>query len=111
DRFVLAVGHSAREMYRWLAEHRVAMVQKPFAVGFRVEHRQAQINEIQYGSYADEPGLPTADYRLAANFGQGADHRGVYSFCMCPGGQVVPSHTLPDGICVNGMSHASRKGH
>ena len=111
DRFVLAVGHSARELYRRLDEHQIALEPKPFAVGFRVEHRQALINEIQYGRYAEMPDLPTADYRLAANFGEGDAHRGVYSFCMCPGGQVVPSSTQPDGVCVNGMSHASRKGH
>jgi uncharacterized protein len=111
DRVVLAVGHSAREMYRHLAELKVAMEPKPFAVGFRVEHRQELINEIQYGSFAGNEGLPSADYRLAVNFGAGEERRGVYSFCMCPGGQVVPSHTLPEGICVNGMSHASRKGH
>ena len=111
DRVILAVGHSAREMYRHLEELGVAMVPKPFAVGFRVEHRQALINEIQYGKYADLQGLPVADYRLAANYGQGESRRGVYSFCMCPGGQIVPSHTLADGICVNGMSHASRHGH
>lgn len=110
DRVVLAVGHSAREMYRWLAGCGVEMVQKPFAVGFRVEHPQTLINEIQYGKFAKLEGLPTADYRLAANFGKGDAHRGVYSFCMCPGGQVVPSPTQPGGICVNGMSHAARKG-
>ncbi|RAL25202.1 FAD-dependent oxidoreductase [Lujinxingia litoralis] len=111
DRVVLAVGHSAREMYRHLAEQKVSMAPKPFAVGFRVEHRQELINQIQYGKYADHPDLPAADYRLAENLGKGEQRRGIYSFCMCPGGQVVPSHTLPDGICVNGMSHASRKGH
>ncbi|RDV39462.1 FAD-binding protein [Bradymonadaceae bacterium TMQ3] len=111
DRVVLAVGHSAREMYRHLADLKVAMEAKPFAVGFRVEHRQELINSIQYGKYAELPDLPAADYRLAENLGKGAERRGIYSFCMCPGGQVVPSHTLPDGICVNGMSHASRKGH
>ncbi|MBA2664542.1 MAG: NAD(P)/FAD-dependent oxidoreductase [Bradymonadaceae bacterium] len=111
DRFVLAVGHSARETYRWLAEHKVAMEAKPFAVGYRVEHRQELVNEIQYGRYAGEAQLPSADYRLAVNFGKGEEHRGVYSFCMCPGGQVVPSHTLAEGVCVNGMSHASRRGH
>ena len=111
DRIVLAVGHSAREMYRKLAGHGVAMVPKPFAVGFRVEHRQQLINEIQYGSWADTEGIPTADYRVTANFGEGEQRRGVYSFCMCPGGQVVPSPTQPGGICVNGMSHASRRGH
>jgi len=111
DRVVLAVGHSAREMYEWLAHRGVAMEAKPFAVGFRVEHRQRLIDEMQYGDWVDEPGLPTADYRLAMNYGEGSQHRGVYSFCMCPGGQVVPSPTEPWGICVNGMSHASRKGH
>jgi len=110
DRVVLAVGHSAREMYNWLASAGVVMEQKPFAVGFRVEHPQALINEIQYGKFAGMKGLPTADYRLAANFGKGEAHRGVYSFCMCPGGQVVPSPTQPGGICVNGMSHAARTG-
>lgn len=111
DRVVLAVGHSARQMYRFLAGAGVAMEPKPFAVGFRVEHRQQLINEIQYGEWSEEPELPTADYRLATNYGKGEQHRGVYSFCMCPGGQVVPSPTEPGGICVNGMSHASRRGH
>lgn len=111
DRVVLAVGHSAREMYHHLVDLEVHLEPKPFAVGFRVEHRQELINEIQYGRYAGESELPSADYRLATNFGDGKERRGVYSFCMCPGGQIVPSHTLPEGICVNGMSHASRKGH
>ncbi len=112
DRVVLAVGHSAREMYHWLEGERVHMVRKPFAVGFRVEHPQALINSIQYGEWAETKALPTADYRLAANFNKNTpQHRGVYSFCMCPGGQVVPSATLEGGVCVNGMSHASRKGH
>jgi uncharacterized FAD-dependent dehydrogenase len=111
DRVVMAFGHSGREMYDFLASEKVAMVPKPFAVGFRVEHRQALINEIQYGRYADIEGLPTADYRLATNYGEGPWRRGIYSFCMCPGGQVVPSPTQPGGICVNGMSHASRRGH
>jgi len=111
DRVVLAVGHSAREMYRHLADIDVAMEPKAFAVGFRVEHRQQQIDEIQYGKYADMEGIPTADYSLSVNYDDTAAQRGVYSFCMCPGGQIVPSHTLPEGICVNGMSHASRRGH
>lgn len=111
DRVILAVGHSAREMYRHLVDVDVAMEPKPFAVGFRVEHRQALIDEIQYGRYAGDKELPSSEYRLAANYGQGRNHRGIYSFCMCPGGQVVPSHTLPEGICVNGMSHANRRGH
>ncbi|MFP4596961.1 MAG: NAD(P)/FAD-dependent oxidoreductase [Persicimonas sp.] len=111
DRVILAVGHSAHEMYRWMAASGVAMQPKPFAVGFRVEHRQQLINEIQYGRYADTEGLPTADYRLATNLEDGDTKRGVYSFCMCPGGQIVPSPTEPGGVCINGMSHASRRGH
>ena len=87
------------------------MERKPFAMGFRVEHPQHLINEIQYGKWAKLDSLPTADYRLTANFNEDGKHRGVYSFCMCPGGQVVPSATLPGHVCVNGMSHASRKGH
>ena len=111
DRVILAVGHSGREMYHWLAGHGVAMERKPFAVGFRVEHPQQLINEIQYGRWAGAEGLPTADYRLTANFGEGEARRGVYSFCMCPGGQIVPSATRPGHVCINGMSHASRRGH
>src|SRR5690554_157456 len=111
DRVILAVGHSAREMYHWMAQNEVAMTPKPFAVGLRVEHRQQLLNEIQYGKWADEPDLPTADYRLATNLKDGDTKRGIYSFCMCPGGQIVPSPTLPGGVCVNGMSHASRRGH
>ena len=110
DRVVLAVGHSAREMYDLLAERGTAMERKPFAMGFRVEHPQRLINQIQYGRWA-ESDLPTADYRLAENFNEPSGHRGVYSFCMCPGGQVVPSATRPGHVCVNGMSHASRRGH
>ncbi len=110
DRVILAVGHSAREMYDWLAGRGVAMERKPFAMGFRVEHPQRLINAIQYGKWAEEDHLPTADYRLTANFNDRGGHRGVYSFCMCPGGQVVPSATRPGHVCVNGMSHASRKG-
>lgn len=111
DRVILAVGHSARELYIHMAELGVEMIRKPFAVGYRVEHPQRLINGIQYGKWAETAGLPTADYRLTANFGKGEKHRGVYSFCMCPGGQVVPSATIPGHVVVNGMSHASRKGH
>ena len=111
DRVILAVGHSAREMYHHLAHEKVFMEPKPFAVGFRVEHPQKLINDVRYGKWAGHKALPTADYRLTANFGKGDDHRGVYSFCMCPGGQVVPSATFEGGVCVNGMSHASRRGH
>ena len=103
---ILAPGHSARGLYRSLAESGVAMVPKPFAVGFRVEHPQALIDEVQYGRWAEHPELPAAYYELKANAGD----RGVYSFCMCPGGSVVPTPTLSGEVCVNGMSHAARSG-
>ena len=111
DRVIMAAGHSARELYEWLAQAQVVMEPKPFAVGFRVEHPQQLINAIRYGEYAQREDLPTADYQITANFGEGEAHRGVYSFCMCPGGQIVPSASFEGGVCINGMSHASRRGH
>jgi len=111
SRVILAVGHSARDMYTLLDQNGIKMEAKPFAVGFRVEHKQELINQIQYGPFAYSEGIPSADYRLATNFETPKGRVGVYSFCMCPGGQVVPSHTRKEEICVNGMSHASRKGH
>jgi len=107
---VLAVGHSARGMYRHLAERGVPMERKPFAAGFRVEHPQALINEIQYGRWAGHEELPAAYYELSANLGSGPSRTGVYSFCMCPGGSVVPTPTREGEVCVNGMSHAARSG-
>ncbi|MCB9507889.1 MAG: FAD-dependent oxidoreductase [Myxococcales bacterium] len=103
---VLAPGHSARELYRRLAETGVAMAPKGFAVGFRVEHPQALIDEVQYGRWADSEELPPAYYELRSQAGG----RGVYSFCMCPGGSVVPTPTTEGEVCVNGMSHAARSG-
>ncbi|MEL6179568.1 MAG: FAD-dependent protein, partial [Myxococcota bacterium] len=107
---VLAVGHSSEAIYRRLLELGVALTPKAFAVGFRVEHPQTTINAMQYGRHADHPHLPAADYRLTANFTVAGQQRGVYSFCMCPGGQVVPTPTEPGGVVVNGMSHAARSG-
>lgn len=109
DHVVLAVGHSARGLYERLLAYGVPMEQKPFAVGFRVEHPQALINEIQYGRWAEHPRVPTADYRLACNF-ERPEARGVYSFCMCPGGVIMPTSTREDEVVVNGMSNASRSG-
>ncbi len=110
DRVVLAAGHSARALLEALAARGVAMSPKAFAVGFRVEHPQQAIDAIQYGRHAEHPLLPPADYRLSANFEVDGHQRGVYSFCMCPGGQVVPTPTEADGVVVNGMSHAARSG-
>ena len=105
---VLAVGHSSRRMYRHLVELGAGLTPKPFAVGFRVEHPQETIDELQYGRWAGHDALPAADYRLTSQTRQSG--RGVYSFCMCPGGQVVPTPTEHEGVVVNGMSHAARSG-
>ena len=102
---ILATGHSARDVYRYLAEAHIAMEAKGIAVGVRLEHPSHLIDQIQYhrregrGSY-----LPAAEY----SFVQQVDGRGVYSFCMCPGGFVIPAATGPEQIVVNGMSPASR---
>jgi uncharacterized FAD-dependent dehydrogenase len=101
---VLATGHSARDVYEWLDREQVRLEAKPFAVGVRIEHPQALINRIQYGKLASHPKLPNADYHLAYT----EDGRGVFSFCMCPGGFIVPAATESDGVVVNGMSLSRR---
>src|SRR6185295_2549145 len=110
DRVVLAPGNSARELYeRYAADSRVFVEAKPFALGFRAEHPQSFINEIQYGAKAAKnPKLPAADYKLADNLSVGGEVRGVYSFCMCPGGIVVPTPTEEGLQCTNGMSNSRR---
>lgn len=104
DAVVLATGHSARDVFEWLAEAGVSLEAKPFALGVRIEHPQPLINRIQYGAAADHPALPNAAYRVAET----VDGRGVFSFCMCPGGWVVPASTNPGELVVNGMSLARR---
>ncbi|MFO0573421.1 MAG: FAD-dependent oxidoreductase [Polyangia bacterium] len=104
DAVVLAVGHSARPVYELLRRRGVLLQPKAFAVGVRVEHPQPLINRIQYGRAAEHPALPTAFYQIAAQ----ARGRGVYSFCMCPGGWVVPASTEPEALCTNGMSLSRR---
>jgi uncharacterized protein len=104
DVVVLAVGHSARAVYTWAADAGIALERKPIAVGVRIEHPQPLIDQIQYGAAAGHPKLPPAFYELTAN----AAERGVYSFCMCPGGWIVPAATEPDGVVVNGMSLSRR---
>jgi uncharacterized FAD-dependent dehydrogenase len=101
---VLATGHSARDVFVMLAETGVKLEAKPFALGVRIEHPQPLINRIQYGSFANHPKLPNASYRVAETV-QG---RGVFSFCMCPGGFVVPASTAPGELVVNGMSLSRR---
>jgi uncharacterized FAD-dependent dehydrogenase len=104
DVVVLAVGHSARTVYDWAARDGLALERKDIAVGVRLEHPQPLIDRIQYGRAASHPRLPPAFYELASE-GEG---RGVYSFCMCPGGWIVPAATEPDGVVVNGMSLSRR---
>ena len=104
-RILLATGHSARDTYEALLADRVPMMAKPFAVGVRAEHPQTLVDHAQYRIRGPRPDtLPPADYRLAHT----ADDRGVYSFCMCPGGMIVPTATEPGMVVVNGMSSARR---
>ena len=103
---VLAIGHSARDTFAMLLEKGIPMEAKSFAVGFRVEHPQELINLSQYGQKAPEK-LPPASYKLTARTSEG---RGVYSFCMCPGGYVVNASSEPGRLAVNGMSYSGRNG-
>lgn len=102
---LLAIGHSARDSYETLFHNGILMQAKAFAVGLRAEHPQKLIDEAQYGKYAGHPKLGAADYHLTA---QSSDGRGVYSFCMCPGGRVVASAGEQGGVVTNGMSFAAR---
>jgi len=138
DAVVLATGHSARDVYEELHKSGVELEPKGFAVGFRIEHPQRLINEIQYGKdwgsrvFTKRPStdtvntehfeklsdgteelhqgtLPVASYRLATDKAfDGEQNRGAYSFCMCPGGQIVPSSTEEGELCINGMSFSNR---
>jgi uncharacterized FAD-dependent dehydrogenase len=104
DAVVLATGHSARSIYEMLARHGIALEARPFAVGARVEHPQPMVDGWQYGRAAGHPRLPPAFYHVTQTASDGSGERGVYSFCMCPGGWVVASATEAGGLCVNGMS-------
>ena len=105
ERVVLAVGHSARDTLAALFEGGVVMEPKPFAVGVRIEHPRTMIDRSQYGAAAGHPALGAAEYRLAVRPKNG---RGVYTFCMCPGGEVVSSASEEGMVAVNGMSYFSR---
>lgn len=108
DRLVLAPGNSARELFELFAARGWPIEAKPFAVGFRAEHPQQLIDRIQYGTSRRHPKLPPADYKLAENPRIAGETRGVFSFCMCPGGVVVPTPTEPEMLCTNGMSNSHR---
>ena len=103
---VLAMGHSARDTFEMLLEAGLPISAKPFALGVRAEHPQPLIDAAQYHLRGPRPPtLPPADYRLAA---QTEPDRGVWSFCMCPGGMIIPTSTEPEMVVVNGMSSARR---
>jgi uncharacterized FAD-dependent dehydrogenase len=104
DAVILATGHSARDIFNILSNNNIRIEAKPFALGVRIEHPQQVIDEIQYHSLKRNPFLPPASYSLACNIGQ----RGVYSFCMCPGGIIAPAATAPGEIVVNGWSPSKR---
>jgi uncharacterized FAD-dependent dehydrogenase len=105
DHVVLAVGHSARDTFAMLHSQGVAMVAKPFSVGFRIEHPQSLIDKARFGASAGHPILGAADYKLVHHAGNG---RSVYSFCMCPGGTVVAATSETGRVVTNGMSQYSR---
>ena len=105
DVVILAIGHSARDTFSMLAKRGIPMEAKAFAVGLRIEHPRKFIEQIQYGRKADN--LPAATYKVTART---TDGRGVYSFCMCPGGYVVNASSEPGRIAVNGMSYRKRDG-
>jgi uncharacterized FAD-dependent dehydrogenase len=106
----LGVGHSARALMRKLSTQGVAMSAKGFAIGLRAELEQAGLDSCQYGRYADDPGLSPAEFVLKASSVDAGGKRGVYSFCMCPGGTVIPAGVEPGGLVINGMSGHSRSG-
>jgi uncharacterized FAD-dependent dehydrogenase len=105
DHVILALGHSARDTFAMLRERGVFMEAKPFSVGFRIEHPQGVIDRARFGKSAGHPILGAADYKLVHHATNG---RGVYSFCMCPGGTVVAATSEPGRVVTNGMSQYSR---
>ena len=104
---ILACGHSARDTFRMLQRAGLVMEPKAFSVGVRIEHLQADIDRAQYGKAAGHPALGPADYKLVAHLPGG---RSVYTFCMCPGGEVVAAASEEYGVVVNGMSRFARDG-
>ncbi|MBL7860661.1 MAG: FAD-dependent oxidoreductase [Cyclobacteriaceae bacterium] len=106
---ILATGHSARDIFQLLHTKRVMLEAKPFALGVRVEHRQNLIDQIQYHCAVERgPYLPASSYALVHQATHQGKERGVFSFCMCPGGFIVPAATAPGEIVVNGMSPSRR---
>ena len=104
---ILAIGHSARDTFRMLLDAGVPMRPKPFSIGVRIEHPQQLIDEAQFGACAGHPQLGTADYKMAFHAPGG---RSAYTFCMCPGGEVIAAASEEGGVVVNGMSRSARDG-
>ncbi|MBR2742980.1 MAG: hypothetical protein IKD89_05245 [Clostridia bacterium] len=106
DTLILAAGHSARDMYEHIYESGISIVSKPFSVGFRIEHLREDIDAAMYGRFAGHKNLKSAEYQLSYREGE----RGVYTFCMCPGGEVVAASSEEGAFVVNGMSRHARDG-
>lgn len=107
DNLILSIGHSARDTFKMLYGKGIAMERKPFAMGVRIEHLQSDINKALYGTFAEHKALKAADYKMAVHLENG---RGVYTFCMCPGGEVVNASSEKCALAVNGMSNSKRDG-
>ena len=101
---IFAIGHSARDTFCMLQKAGLQMEPKPFSMGVRIEHKQAMVNQAQYGT--ENPVLPPADYKLVKHLENGT----VYTFCMCPGGYVVAAASEEEGVVTNGMSYSDRAG-
>ncbi|AGK99160.1 NAD(P)/FAD-dependent oxidoreductase [Clostridium pasteurianum] len=106
ETLILAIGHSSRDTYEMIYKKDILMEPKPFALGVRIEHPQDMINENQYGKYANHSRLKAADYRLT--YTSNIAKRSIYSFCMCPGGEVVAAASEKNRLALNGMSYYNR---
>jgi uncharacterized FAD-dependent dehydrogenase len=104
---LFAIGHSARDTFAMLHDHSMVMMQKPFAIGVRIEHLQESIDHAQYGRFAGHPRLGAADYKMAFH---GENRRSAFTFCMCPGGEVIAAASEYGGVATNGMSCHARNG-
>jgi len=107
EALILATGHSARDTFEMLNERGATLAQKAFSIGVRIEHDQHMVNSAQYGPAASHPALGAADYKLSYHLPSG---RTAYTFCMCPGGEVVAAASEPGGVITNGMSRFARDG-
>lgn len=107
EHLILAMGHSARDTFDMLHRRGARLMQKPFSIGVRIEHDQLMVDRAQYGSAAGHPSLGAAEYKLSCRVSSG---RGVYTFCMCPGGWVVAAASEAGGVVTNGMSRFARQG-